>query len=146
MKLSATYNIPAPRERVFDALTDPAMLCRCIEGCEMFSVQEDGTYHARLCVGIGSIKGNFTGIARMTDVNPPETYTLNVDGRGGPGFVIGSARMRLAPEGEATTLSCDADVNVGGMIAAVGSRLVAVAAKRMMDRFFEALAREMAAC
>jgi carbon monoxide dehydrogenase subunit G len=145
VRLSATYQIPAPRERVFAALTDPAVLQRVIEGCESFVKREDGVYEARLKVGIGSIKGTYTGHVRMQDVNPPESYTLLVDGRGTPGFVTGSASIRLKEHDGATELTSDAEAQVGGVIAAVGSRLIEAAARRMMDRFFEALARELSA-
>lgn len=143
MRLTASYRVPAPRERVFATLTDPAALQRLIEGCESFVKRDDGVYVARLKVGLGSIKGTYTGEARMTNVNPPESYTLIVDGRGSGGFAKGTADMRLTAADTETDVSCAADVTVGGVIAAVGSRLVEVAARRMMDRFFSALATEL---
>jgi carbon monoxide dehydrogenase subunit G len=145
MKLTATYQIPASRERVFAALTDPAVLQRLIDGCESFVQRDDGVFEARLKVGVGSIKGTYTGHVRMQDVNPPESYTLLVDGRGTPGFVKGSANIRLIEHDGGTELTCDADVQVGGVIAAVGSRLIEAAARQMMDRFFANLARELSA-
>jgi carbon monoxide dehydrogenase subunit G len=144
MKLASTYRIPASRENVFAALTDPAVLQQCIEGCESLTRKEDGSYAAKMRVGVGPVKGDFTGTARMSDLHPPESFTLIVNGRGTPGFVDGSARMRLTTDGTATIVSCDADVTVGGLIAAVGSRLIDVTAKRMMDKFFEALRGQVA--
>ena len=73
MTLSATYPIPAARERVFAALNDPAVLQRLIEGCESFVLRPDGVYEARLKVGLGSVKGTYTGEARIEDVKPPTT-------------------------------------------------------------------------
>ena len=143
MKLTATYMIAASRPRVFAALTDPAVLQRAIEGCESFIQTSESTYEARLRVGVGSIKGLFTGQARMEHARPPESYTLALDGRGAPGWVKGSAEMRLLDEGAQTSVVCDADVVVGGVVAAVGSRLIAAAAKRMMDQFFGRLGTEL---
>jgi carbon monoxide dehydrogenase subunit G len=143
MKLTATYAIAAPRPRVFAALTDPEVLQRAIEGCESFTQTSESTYEARLRVGVGSIKGVFTGQARMEHVQPPESYTLAIDGRGGPGWAKGSAEMRLLDEGAQTSVVCDADVVVGGVVAAVGSRLIAAVAKRMMDQFFARLGTEL---
>jgi carbon monoxide dehydrogenase subunit G len=143
MKLTATYTIAAARPRVFAALTDPAVLQRAIDGCESFTQTGESTYEARLRVGVGSIKGVFTGQARMEHARPPESYTLAIDGRGGPGWVKGSAEMRLLDEGAQTSVICDADVVVGGVVAAVGSRLIAAAAKRMMDQFFARLGTEL---
>lgn len=143
MKLAATYHVPAAREQVFTALNDPAVLQRLIEGCESFVRRDDGVYLARLKVGLGSIKGTYSGEVRMQNVEPPESYTLIVDGRGTPGFVKGAADVRLTDAGSETDVACAADVQVGGVIAAVGSRLIEVAARRMMDRFFAALAAEL---
>lgn len=144
MTLTATYRIPADRPRVFAALNDPAVLQRLIDGCESFTARPDGVYEARLKVGLGSIRGAYAGEARLEDVRPPESYTLRVNGRGAGGFVNGVARMTLAADEGATNVTCDADVQVGGAIVAVGSRLIEVAARRMMDRFFEKLAAELA--
>ena len=143
MTLSATYRIPASRDRVFAALTDPAVLQRLIEGCESFVKRPDGIYEVRLRAGLGSIKGTYTGEVRMEDVEPPESYTLLVSGRGAPGFVKGATQMRLKAEGDATEVTSDADVQVGGAIVAVGSRLIEVAARRMMDKFFDKLTAEL---
>jgi carbon monoxide dehydrogenase subunit G len=145
VKLTATYAVPASRERVFSALTDPAILQRAIPGCESFEKKDDGTYAAKLRVGIGSVSGVFAGTARMDDVRAPEFYTLAVDGRGATGWAKGRADMTLAEAGATTSVSCNADVTVGGVIAAVGSRLIEATAKRLMGQFFERLSRELQA-
>ena len=144
MKLAATYKIAATRERVYAALTDPAVLQQCIEGCESLTLKEDGSYEAKIRVGVGAVKGVYTGSARLTDLHPPESYTLRVSGRGTPGFVDGTAHMRLSADGQSTLVTCDADVTVGGLVAAVGSRLIEATSKRMMDRFFEKLTFQFA--
>jgi uncharacterized protein len=143
MRLTGAYRVPAPRERVFATLTDPAALQRLIPGCESLVKRDDSVYVARLKAGLGSIKGTYTGEVRMTNVNQPESYTLIVDGRGSGGFAKGTANIRLTAVEAETEVDCSADVTVGGAIAAVGSRLVEVAARRMMDWFFAALLVEV---
>ena len=141
MKLSLSSSVSAPRERVFAALIDPAILQRSIPGCESLKETAPDTYDVTLKVGVAGMKGTYTGRASIRDAHPPESLTLAFEGKGGPGFVRGSAAITLSPEDEggATRVACDADVQVGGLIAAVGSRLVEAAAKKQADDFFRAL-------
>jgi carbon monoxide dehydrogenase subunit G len=144
VKLSARYRLPAPREKVFGALMDPDVLQRSIEGCERLAKTSADTYEAFLKIGIGSLKGSYTGTIRLTDISEPGSFTLHVDGKGTPGFVKASARMELVEQDGATEVRCDAEGRVGGLIATVGSRLVEAAGKKLMDRFWDRLAAELA--
>ncbi|MBI4476097.1 MAG: carbon monoxide dehydrogenase subunit G [Acidobacteria bacterium] len=143
MHLHLIYQLPAPRERVFAAMTDPAVLQRCIPGCEQMIKDGEDSYEAHLQVGFAGLKGKYRGRARVEDRRPPESYTLTVDGKGAPGFVRATSRMCLGEKGEGTEVICDADVQIGGVIAAVGSRLLDAAARKMADDFFRALSREL---
>ncbi len=139
MRLTLTAVVPAPRERVFAALVDPAILQRCIPGCESLVESAPDTYQAALRVGVAGLKGSYTGTAAIRDREPPERLTIAVDGKGAPGFVRGTAAIALTTEETATRVACDADVAVGGLIAAVGSRLVEAAARKLADDFFKQL-------
>jgi len=146
MKLSLSSVVAANRDRVFAALIDPAVLQRCIPGCESLTATAPDAYAATLKVGVAGLKGTYSGKAAITNKQPPESLTLSVDGKGGPGFVRGSAVLTLTSDAPAATrVACDADVQVGGLIAAVGSRLVEAAARKMGDDFFRQLARELEA-
>jgi len=144
MKLAATYQLPAARDRVFAALTDPNVLQRCIQGAERLVRTSEDAYDVHLRLGVGAVKGTYVGTARIADQEPPERFTLHVEGKGAPGFVRGSARVRLESAEAGTTAICDADAQVGGVMAAVGSRLLEATARTLMDRFFERLAVELA--
>lgn len=143
MKLTGTYHLPAPRERVFAALVDPDVLQRCIEGAERLVRTGEDQYDVHLRLGIGAVKGSYVGTARLADKQPPERFTLQVDGTGAPGFVRGSAQIQLKAGEAGTEAICDADGQVGGLIAAVGSRLLEATARKLMDRFFERLGAEV---
>jgi hypothetical protein len=143
MKLSGTYEINAPREKVFSAITDPAVLQRCIEGCEKMVKTGDNTYDAHLKLGVAGLKGSYVGKVELKDVKTPESYTLVMAGKGAPGFVNGTAKINLIDKGEKTELRYEADSQVGGMIAAIGSRLIEAIAKKMTDDFFKKLAQQM---
>jgi carbon monoxide dehydrogenase subunit G len=146
MKLSSKYTVGAPPDRVFAALTDPRMLERCIPGCEELRPAGEHRYDARVKIGVAGLKGVYTGTAELADLDPPNAFMLSVNGKGAPGFVRAAARVSLAPDGQGgTTVASDADVQVGGLIAAVGSRLIEAASRQQMDAFFKALASQVAA-
>jgi carbon monoxide dehydrogenase subunit G len=143
VKISITSVVPAERDRVFSALVDPAILRRCIQGCEELVETGPDAYAARLRVGLPGLKGTYTGTATVRDRRPPESLTLGFDGKGTPGFVRGSAAIVLSEGDGGTQVVCDADVHVGGLIAAVGSRLVEATARKLADDFFRQLGREL---
>ena len=139
MKLTLSSVVQAPRERVFAALVDPAILQKCIPGCESLVETGPDTYEATLKIGVAGLKGTYKGKASIRDKRPPEALTLAFEGKGGPGFVRGSAAIALSDNGGTTNVACEADVQVGGLIAAVGSRLVEATAKKLADDFFRQL-------
>jgi carbon monoxide dehydrogenase subunit G len=121
------------------ALVDPEMLRRAIPGCESLTATGPNEYAATLKVGLAGLKGTYTGKATIRDPREPESLTITVEGKGAPGFVRGSAAIVLTPDADMTRVACDADVQVGGVIAAVGSRLVEAAARKLADDFFKQL-------
>lgn len=143
MKFSSTYALPAPREKVFALITDPAILQKCIEGCEKMVRTGEDNYDVHLKLGIAGIKGSYVGKVQLKDKKIPESYTLVIEGKGGPGFVKGTGHIRLVDKGAETELQCEGESQVGGMIAAIGSRLVEAVGKKMMDGFFRKFAEEL---
>jgi carbon monoxide dehydrogenase subunit G len=140
MKLTGTYRFKLPRDRVFSAIVDPIILQKVIEGCEKMVKTGENSYDAHLKIGVAGLKGSYIGKVLLQNLRAPESYTLVIEGKGGPGFVKGTAQVKLAEMAEGATigteLRCEADAQVGGLIAAIGSRLIEAAAKKMMDDFF----------
>lgn len=143
MKLSTTQSFRFSRERVFDAILDPAVLQASIEGCEKLVSTGENSYEAELRVGVAVIKGRYKGKIEMREKVRPESFTLVIEGKGTSGFVRSTARVILKESGEGTELLADVDAVVGGLIAAVGSRLVEGVAKKMMGDFFKKLGEEI---
>ncbi|HME73455.1 MAG TPA: carbon monoxide dehydrogenase subunit G [Myxococcota bacterium] len=143
MKLSATYVFEALPEKVFAALIDPAILQKCIEGCEKMEKTGEDTYDANIKIGVAGIKGSYVGKIRIEEKKPPESITLQAEGKGGPGWVKGTARIQISPEGEGSELQCESEGQVGGLIAQVGSRLVEAVGKKMQDEFFRKLGKQL---
>lgn len=141
MKLSGKAMIPAPPDAVFKALTDAAVLVKCLPGCDKLELTGADEYTAHMRVGIGSIKGSYTGKVKLADKEPPHKFTLHMEGRGAPGFMKGTAKIELKPHKGGTELHYGSDTQVGGMIAAVGSRLLEVVARKLSTEFFEKLGK-----
>lgn len=145
MELSHTRHIPAPPERVWGALNDPAVLKACIPGCESFELTPDGSYATTVAARIGPVSARFGGRVELADVEPPIGYTIRFSGQGGAaGFANGEAKVHLAPADGGTALSYTASAQVGGKIAQIGSRLVDSAAAKVADDFFARFAAAVA--
>ncbi len=143
MKIDATYEMKAPRERVYAALVEPEVLRRAIPGCESLEKIGEDTYSATLKAGIGSIKGTFKGEVRLEDKRPPEHYRIVVEGKGAVGFAKGSADFDLEDKDGGTLIKYSGEMQTGGTIAAVGQRMIQGAAKSMAAKFFAALEAEV---
>jgi uncharacterized protein len=136
MKLEGAYEVPAPRTKVWDAFQDPDQLRQAIPGCEKLEALGPDEYKATMKVGVGGVKGTFEGKVRLADKNPPDSYRMAVEGSGGPGFIRGDTVITLSDSGAGTRVSYTADVQVGGLIASVGQRMLGGVAKMMADKFF----------
>jgi carbon monoxide dehydrogenase subunit G len=136
MKIEGAHEISAPRQRVWEAFLDPEMLRQAIPGCEKLEAVGPDEYRATMKVGVAAVKGTFEGKVRLTDKQPPDTYKLGVEGSGGPGFVRGEAAITLSDSGGGTRVAYNADVQVGGLIAGVGQRMLGGVTKMMADQFF----------
>jgi uncharacterized protein len=136
MKIEGSHDIPAPRQKVWDAFLDPEMLRKAIPGCEKLEAVGDDEYKATMKIGIAAVKGTFEGKVRLVDKKPPDSYVLQVEGSGGPGFVRGQTVITLTDIDGGTRVSYTADVQIGGLIAGVGQRLLGGVSKMMADQFF----------
>jgi|HubBroStandDraft_4_1064222.scaffolds.fasta_scaffold371128_2 carbon monoxide dehydrogenase subunit G len=144
MEQAGEHRIAAPRARVWDALNDPEVLKRCIDGCEELTRAGDNAFHAVVRAKIGPVSAAFAGDVALKDLDPPNGYTLEVSAKGGAaGFARGTARVALKEDGDATVLAYVAEGRVGGKLAQIGQRLIDAAARKTADDFFEAFAREL---
>lgn len=146
MEMQGSRRLAVPQQQAWDALNDPEVLKACIPGCDKVEGTGENQYAVGMAVKIGPVAARFNGKILLTDVLPPNSYTLNFEGQGGPaGFGKGSAKVNLAPpsEGAGCELTYSATAQVGGKIAQVGQRLVDGVAKSMAEEFFKRFDAEM---
>lgn len=141
MEIKGEYRIAAPREKVFAALNDAAILQACIPGCESLEKSSDTEMKAKVRMRIGPVSASFTGKVTLSDLDPPNGYKISGEGQGGAaGFAKGGAVVTLREEGAETVLNYSVDAQVGGKIAQVGARLIDGTARKLADEFFSKFA------
>lgn len=130
--------ISAPLEKVWAALNDPAVLKESIPGCQSLEKKSDTELAATVVLKIGPIKATFNGEVTLKNLNPPHSYTIQGEGKGGiAGFAKGGADVKLTADGPGTTiLRYEAKADVGGKIAQLGSRLITSTSKKLAGEFF----------
>ena len=137
MDMKGEYRIPAPRAAVWAALNDVDVLKAAIPGCDSINRLSDTEIEATVTAKIGPVKASFKGLVTLSDIDPPNGYTIRGEGKGGPaGFATGGAKVRLVDVGSETILSYKVDASVGGKIAQIGARLIDSTAKKLADEFF----------
>ena len=136
MKLTGSYKLNVKKEIVWNALNDPNILKQCIPGCDSFHKENNNTFNASATNQIGPMNATFSGTVKLSNIKKNESYTLSGDGQSSVGFANGSADVKLVEENDFTTLSYTVNVEVGGKIAQLGSRLIDGVAKKMSDYFF----------
>lgn len=138
MDISGSYTLHAPRERVWAALLNPALLRQTIPGCEQLEATGENTYALKLSVGVAAIKGTYSGTLRLSDIVPPEHYTMSVEGNGARGNMRGTGTLQLgeAEDGTATLVNYSGHAQLGGPIASVGSRVAGGVASMLIKLYF----------
>ena len=145
MDISGEHRIPLPREAVFEALNDPVILGRCIPGCQSIEQVGEREFDADVLARVGPVKARFRTRLEVSNLTPPESYTLSGQGKGGAaGFASGRADVTLeAVDGE-TVLRYAARIQPGGKLAQVGSRLIGGTARKIGTDFFSRFAEVIA--
>ena len=136
MKLAGSYKLNVKKEVVWKALNDPEILKKCIPGCEVFEKESNTVFNATATNQIGPMNATFSGKLSLSNIQENQSYKLSGEGQSSVGFVNGIADVKLTEENGLTILNYEVDVNVGGKVAQLGSRLINGVAKKMSDYFF----------
>ena len=136
MKLAGSYKLNVKKEVVWKALNDPEILKKCIPGCDVFEKESNTVFNATATNQIGPMNATFSGKLSLSNIQENQSYKLSGEGQSSVGFVNGIADVKLTEENGLTILNYEVDVNVGGKVAQLGSRLINGVAKKMSDYFF----------
>jgi carbon monoxide dehydrogenase subunit G len=138
MDMTGEQRIPAPKQVVWDALNDVDALKASIPGCEEVEKKSDTEFSAKVKLAVGPVKARFNGEVTLSDIDPPNGYTLSGQGSGGAaGFGKGEAKVTLHEDGGETVITYTAHATVGGKLAQIGQRLIDATAKKLAGQFFE---------
>lgn len=146
MNLSGTFAFAGPREKVWELLHDPSVLAKALPGTKTLTATGPDRFEGTMKVSIGPLTAaEFTVSVSLVDQRQPSHFGMQIDGKGGVGFVKGSATVDLAEDGAGTLMTYASDVQIGGRIAAVGQRLIESVGRMMMKQALEALNAELQA-
>lgn len=138
MDMNGSQRIEASREAVYAALNDVDVLRQCIPGCESIEKTSETEMNAKVTLRVGPVKASFAGKVTLSDLDPPNGYTISGEGSGGmAGFAKGGAKVSLEADGDATILHYTVNADIGGKLAQLGSRLIDGTAKKLAGDFFE---------
>ena len=144
MDMQASRQLAVTQQQAWDALNDPEVLKRCIAGCDRVEATAPQQYAVGVALRIGPVSAKFSGKIDLSELDPPNSYTLSFEGKGGPaGFGKGDARVRLIANETGCLLDYTGHAQVGGKVAQLGQRLVDGAAKSMAEDFFKRFDEEM---
>ena len=143
MHIEGSYEFESARELVWDALMDIEALGSIIPGSKGLQEIAANTYQSKLAVKVGPVSGKFESTFELAEVKPPASYKLIVAGRGPAGHVTGEGVIRLEQTAGKTVMHYAGDAKIGGKIAAVGQRLLDIAAKQIARQSLKKLARQV---
>jgi carbon monoxide dehydrogenase subunit G len=144
VKIEGQHNIAAAPDAVWAGLNDPAILAKSLPGVDNLEADGPDRYKAAIKYKMGPVGGSFNGTVEFSDKKPPQSMHFKIGARGGPGFANGEGQVELAGKGNETELRYSADFQVGGMLAAVGQRMIEGASRKAIDDFFQAFAKALA--
>ena len=138
MQLNDSRDIKASPDVVWAAILNPEVLRECVPGCESLTGSVEDGFEAVVAQKVGPVSARFTGIVKLSDIEPGRAVTISGEGKGGPaGYAKGGAKVTLEPIEGGTRLTYAVEANVGGKIAQLGSRIIDSFAKKLADAFFE---------
>jgi carbon monoxide dehydrogenase subunit G len=145
--LEGKVAIAAPRQRVWEFLTDPQAVSRCTPGVESLEIIEPGRrFRSVASLGLGSIKTRFTVDVEWVEMAPPERAVASAHGTAPGSMADVEAKMTLVDRGpSATELVWTAEVTIMGTIASLASRMMGGVTQKLSGQFFDCVRKNVEA-
>ena len=137
MKVQGAYTFDADIQTVWNALLSPDVLAGCIPGCESIRPTGEDSYEIALAVRVAAVSGAYSGSVSIEDKRPLESYRMVVSGSGRGGTARGTGDLRFSEADGETVVQIEGDIQVTGVLARVGQRLIGGASRMMMNQFFD---------
>jgi carbon monoxide dehydrogenase subunit G len=141
MKFSGAFEVPAPREIVFERLNDPVFFASCLDGVRDLTEISPNQYGAVLETRTAYIKFKFAIVVEFVEQTAPERIVAK--GEGTPLGVVGrltsSAAATLMDCAYGTLVSYDIDVALAGKLGSIGQSVLKSKAKDMERTFVKNL-------
>jgi len=145
MHFEGNLTIDAPRQKVWDFLTDPEKVAGSAPGLEKLEVVEPGKkFRATTSIGFGTVKVRFVNDVEWADLDPPNRAQMKAHGTA-PGSGVDATTSMTLTDGQngGTDLAWTADVNVVGTIASLAARLMGGVTKKLTSAFFDSVREQI---
>jgi len=145
MRLQGKTAIAAPREKVWEFLTDPITVSGCAPGIQSVEVVVPGKkFRTLAAVGLGSVKARFATDVEWLDMEKPHRASMKAHGTASVGAADVTTEMTLADGPDGTTeLAWTAEIAVAGTIASFAARVLPSVSTKLTGAFFACVRRKM---
>jgi carbon monoxide dehydrogenase subunit G len=144
MHLEGKYVLKASRTAVWDLISNPEKIARCLPGLQKLEIKDSKTFVVTVKVGISFVKGNFKFAFTLIDQIPPSHSRFQASGRGAGVSVNMNTSMDLSePQPGLTELSWKADVELGGLLGELSPSLIQKSTTGFTQEFFDCIKAQL---
>jgi uncharacterized protein len=139
LRIEKTFQVDQPIDEVWAFLSDPAKVARCVPGAQITEKIDDKTYKGAISVKVGPSLTDYKGEVQILRLDP-QNHEIEIQGKGQDVRGRGSASMTMTGKlatlpGGATQVTGISEVNVVGILAQMGSRVIAEVSNIMFEKF-----------
>jgi carbon monoxide dehydrogenase subunit G len=145
VKIEDSFRVDVPVEEAWKVLLDLERIAPCLPGAQLTEVEGD-EYRGTVKIKVGPITAQYKGVAKIEEADEANRkVVLQAEGRDtrGQGNASATVTATLVPEGDATTVNIDTDLNITGKVAQFGRGVMADVSSKLLGQFAENLQRDV---